>query len=107
MPDMEVLGTLGSFGVDFMSGSQGIDALRVKESGDVQGLYEYLVSSDPEAFLANLYFNEENLVTAQQVRITTSAGSLGAAQLRDDIYDAFTPLSSFCLLYTSPSPRDS
>jgi predicted RND superfamily exporter protein len=94
MPDMEVLGSLGSFGVDLMSGSQGIDALRVKESGDVQGLYEYLVSSDPEAFLANLYFNEENLVTAQQVRITTSAGSLGAAQLRDDIYDAFTPLSS-------------
>jgi predicted RND superfamily exporter protein len=94
MPDMELLGTLGSFGVDLMSGSQGIDALRVKESGDVQGLYEYLVSSDPEAFLANLYFNEENLVTAQQVRITTSAGSLGAAQLRDDIYDAFIPLSS-------------
>ena len=94
IPDMEVLGTLGSFGVDLMSGSQGIDALRVKDSGDVQGLYEYLVSSDPEAFLANLYFNEENLVTAQQVRITTSAGSLGAAQLRDDIYDAFIPLSS-------------
>ena len=94
MPDMEFLGTLGSYGVDLMSGSQGIDALRVKDSGDVQGLYEYLVSSDPEAFLANLYFNEENLVTAQQVRITTSAGSLGAAQLRDDIYDAFIPLSS-------------
>ena len=94
MPDMEVLGTLGSYGVDLMSGSQGIDALRVKDSGDVQGLYEYLVSSDPESFLANLYFNEENLVTAQQVRITTSAGSLGAAQLRDDIYDAFIPLSS-------------
>ena len=94
MPDMEVLGALGSYGVDLMSGSQGIDALRVKDSGDVQGLYEYLVSSDPEAFLANLYFNEENLVTAQQVRITTSAGSLGAAQLRDDIYDAFIPLSS-------------
>jgi predicted RND superfamily exporter protein len=94
MPDMEVLGTLSSFGVDLMSGSQGIDALRVKDSGDVQGLYEYLVSSDPEAFLANLYFNEANTVTAQQVRITTSAGSLGAAQLRDDIYDAFIPLSS-------------
>ena len=43
MPDMELLGTLGSFGVDLMSGSQGIDALRVKDSGDVQGLYEYLV----------------------------------------------------------------
>ena len=93
MPDMEVLGTLGSFGVDLMSGSQGIDALRVKDSGNVQGLYEFLVSSDPEAFLASLYFNEENIVTAQQVRITTSAGSLGAAQLRDDIYDAFIPLS--------------
>ena len=94
MPDMELLGTLGSFGVDLMSGSQGIDALRVKDSGDVQGLYEYLVSTDPEAFLASLYFNEESTVTAQQVRITTSAGSLGAAQLRDDIYEAFTPLSS-------------
>ncbi len=94
MPDMELLGTLGSFGVDLMSGSQGLDALRVKDSGDVQGLYEYLVSTDPEAFLASLYFNEESTVTAQQVRITTSAGSLGAAQLRDDIYDAFTPLSS-------------
>ena len=100
MPDMELLGTLGSFGVDLMSGSQGIDALRVKDSGDVQGLYEYLVSTDPEAFLASLYFNEESTVTAQQVRITTSAGSLGAAQLRDDIYDAFTPLSS-------PSPAAS
>ena len=94
MPDMELLGTLGSFGVDLMSGSQGIDALKVKDSGDVQGLYEYLASTDPEAFLASLYFNEESTVTAQQVRITTSAGSLGAAQLRDDIYDAFTPLSS-------------
>ena len=94
MPDMELLGTLGSFGVDLMSGSQGIDTLKVKDSGDVQGLYEYLASTDPEAFLASLYFNEESTVTAQQVRITTSAGSLGAAQLRDDIYDAFTPLSS-------------
>ena len=94
MPDMELLGTLGSFGVDLMSGAQGIDALRVKETGNVQGLYEYLVVSDPEAFLANLYFNDENKVTAQQVRITTSAGSLGAAQLRDDIYDAFQPMSN-------------
>ena len=93
MPDMALLGTLGSFGVDLMSGAQGIDALKVKETGDVQGLYEYLVNSDPETFLANLYFNENNKVTAQQVRITTSAGSLGAAQLRDDIYDAFIPMS--------------
>ena len=94
MPDMALLGSLGSFGVDLMSGAQGIDALKVKETGDVQGLYEYLVDLDSEAFLATLYFNEDNVVTAQQVRITTSAGSLGAAQLRDDIYDAFKPMSS-------------
>ena len=94
MPDMELMGTLGSYGVDLMSGAQGIDALKVKDTGDVQGLYEYLVESDPESFLANLYFNENNKVTAQQVRITTSAGSLGAAQLRDDIYEAFQPMST-------------
>ena len=94
MPDMALLGSLGSFGVDLMSGAQGIDALKVKETGDVQGLYEYLVDLDSEAFLATLYFNEDNVATAQQVRITTSAGSLGAAQLRDDIYDAFQPMSS-------------
>jgi len=94
MPDMALLGSLGSFGVDLISGAQGIDALKVKETGDVQGLYEYLVDLDSEAFLATLYFNEDNVVTAQQVRITTSAGSLGAAQLRDDIYDAFQPMSS-------------
>src|SRR6056300_1462514 len=94
MPDMALLGSLGSFGVDLMSGAQGIDALKVKETGDVQGLYEYLVDLASEAFLATLYFNEDGVVTAQQVRITTSAGSLGAAQLRDDIYDAFKPMSS-------------
>ena len=94
MPDMELIGTLGSYGVDLMSGAQGIDALKVKDTGNVQGLYEYLVESDPESFLANLYFNENNKVTAQQVRITTSAGSLGAAQLRDDIYEAFQPMSN-------------
>ena len=94
MPDMELIGTLGSYGVDLMSGAQGIDALKVKDTGNVQGLYEYLVESDPESFFANLYFNENNKVTAQQVRITTSAGSLGAAQLRDDIYEAFQPMST-------------
>ena len=94
IPDMELIGTLGSYGVDLMSGAQGIDALKVKDTGNVQGLYEYLVESDPESFLANLYFNENNKVTAQQVRITTSAGSLGAAQLRDDIYEAFQPMST-------------
>ncbi len=92
-PDMELIGTLSSYGVDIMSGSQGLDALKVKTSGDVKGLYEYLVGKDSETFLASIYFDENSKVTAQQVRITTSAGSLAAAQLRDDIYDAFKPVT--------------
>jgi len=94
MPDMEFIGALASYGVDIMSGAQGLELLKVKPESDVEALYEYLVSVDSESYLANIYFNEENTVTAQQVRITTSAGSLGAAQLRDDIYEAFEPVSS-------------
>ena len=92
-PDMELIGTLSSYGVDIKSGGQGLDALKVKTSGDVKGLYEYLVGKDSETFLASIYFDENSIVTAQQVRITTSAGSLAAAQLRDDIYDAFKPMT--------------
>jgi len=94
MPDMEFIGALASYGVDIMSGAQGLELLKVKPESDVEALYEYLVSIDSESYLASVYFNEENNVTAQQVRITTSAGSLGAAQLRDDIYEAFEPVSS-------------
>ena len=92
-PDMELIGTLSSYGVDIMSGGQGLDALIVKTGGDVQGLYEYLVGKDTETFLASIYFDENSKVTAAQVRISTSAGSLAAAQLRDDIYDAFKPMT--------------
>jgi len=94
MPDMEFIGALASYGVDIMSGSQGLNLLKVKPESDVEALYKYLVSLDSESYLASVYFNEDNTVTAQQVRITTSAGSLGAAQLRDDIYEAFEPVSS-------------
>ena len=94
MPDMEFIGALASYGVDIMSGAQGLDLLKVKPESDVEALYEYLVSVDSESYLNSVYFNEEDTVTAQQVRITTSAGSLGAAQLRDDIYEAFEPVSS-------------
>ena len=92
-PDMELIGTLSSYGVDIMSGAQGLDGLIVKTGGDVQGLYEYLVGKDSETFLASIYFDENSKVTAAQVRISTSAGSLAAAQLRDDIYDAFKPMT--------------
>ena len=91
-PDMELIGALAGYGVDIMSGKQGIDALSVKNDADVKGLYEFLVNKDAETFLASIYFDENNVMTAEQVRITTSAGSLGAAQLRDDIYVAFAPL---------------
>ena len=94
MPDMEFISALASYGVDIMSGAQGLELLKVKPESDVEALYEYLVSVDSESYLASVYFNEDNTVTAQQVRITTSAGSLGAAQLRDDIYEAFQPISS-------------
>ena len=92
-PDMTFIGNLAGYGVDIMSGSQGLDALKVKSNADVKGLYQFLVVEDSEKFLGLVYFNEDNNVTAQQVRISTSAGSLDAAQLRDDIYDAFAPLT--------------
>ncbi len=91
-PDMELIGALAGYGVDIMSGKQGIDALKVKNDADVKGLYQFLVNKDAETFLASIYFDENNVMSAEQVRITTSAGSLGAAQLRDDIYVAFAPL---------------
>ena len=91
-PDMELIGTLAGYGVDVMSGKQGIEALNVKNDADVKGLYGFLLNKDAETFLATMYFDENSNMTAQQVRITTSAGSLGAAQLRDDIYVAFAPL---------------
>ena len=75
-PDMELIGALAGYGVDIMSGKQGIDALNVKNDADVKGLYEFLVNKDAETFLASIYFDENNVMTAEQVRITTSAGSL-------------------------------
>ena len=96
-PDMELIGSLAGYGVDIMSGSQGLDALKVKDGSDVKALYEFLVGEDSETFLGSIYFDADNNVAAQQVRITTSAGSGGAEQLRDDIYDSFAPLSNLGL----------
>ena len=92
-PDTVFIGYLAGYGVDIMSGSQGLDSLKVKSDADVKGLYEFLVGKDSETFLGSIYFDEDNNIIAQQIRISTSAGSLGAAELRDDIYDAFTPLT--------------
>ena len=92
MPDMALIGQLGTYGVQIMSG-QGLDALKVSSSGDVEGLYTYLLETDEDTFSTSLYVNENDLISAMQVRITTSAGTSGAAQIRDDLYKAFEPLS--------------
>ncbi len=92
MPDMALIGQLGTYGVQIMSG-QGLDALKVSSSGDVEGLYTYLLETDKDTFSTSLYVNENDLISAMQVRITTSAGTSGAAQIRDDLYTAFEPLS--------------
>ena len=92
MPDMALIGQLGTYGVQIMSG-QGLDALKVSTSGDVEGLYTYLLETDEDTFSTSLYVNENDLISAMQVRITTSAGTSGAAQIRDDLYTAFQPLS--------------
>ena len=85
MPDMALIGQLGSYGVQIMNG-QGLDALRVSSTGDVDGLYNYLLETDNDLFSTSLYVDEKNMITAMQIRITTSAGTSGAAQIRDDLY---------------------
>ena len=92
MPDMALIGQLTSYGVQIMSG-QGLDALRVSSTGDVKGLYTYLLETDNDLFSTSLYVDETNNISAMQVRITTSAGTSGAAQIRDDLYAAFEPLA--------------
>ncbi len=92
MPDMALIGQLGTYGVQIMSG-QGLDALKVSSGGDVEGLYTYLLETDEDTFSTSLYVDENDLISAMQVRITTSAGTSGAAQIRDDLYAAFEPLS--------------
>ena len=96
MPDMALIGQLGSYGVQIMNG-QGLDALRVSSTGDVEGLYNYLLETDNDLFSTSLYVDEMNMITAMQIRITTSAGTSGAAQIRDDLYTAFEPLSNLGL----------
>ena len=90
-PDMELVSGLMSYGVEIMSG-QGLDALKVSSSGDVDGLYKFLLAKDPITFFGSLYLDDQEVFTAQQIKITTSAGSEGSRQLTDDIYAAFQPV---------------
>ena len=90
-PDMELVSGLMSYGVEIMSG-EGLDALKVSSSGDVDGLYKFLLAKDPVTFFGSLYLDDQEVFTAQQIKITTSAGSEGSRQLTDDIYAAFQPV---------------
>jgi predicted RND superfamily exporter protein len=90
-PDMELVSGLMSYGVEIMSG-EGLDALKVSSSGDVDGLYKFLLAKDPITFSGSLYLDDQEVFTAQQIKITTSAGSEGSRQLTDDIYAAFQPV---------------
>ena len=90
-PDMELVSGLMSYGVEIMSG-EGLDALKVSSSGDVDGLYKFLLAKDPITFFGSLYLDDQKVFTAQQIKITTSAGSEGSRQLTDDIYAAFQPV---------------
>ena len=90
-PDMELISGLMSYGVQVMSG-EGLDALKVSSTGDVDSLYKFLLVNDPATFSGSLFLNEEEVFTAQQIKITTSAGSEGSRQLTEDIYGAFQPV---------------
>ena len=90
-PDMELISGLISYGVQVMSG-EGLDALKVSSTGDVDSLYKFLLVTDPATFSGSLFLNEEEVFTAQQIKITTSAGSEGSRQLTEDIYGAFQPV---------------
>ena len=90
-PDMELISGLMSYGVQLMSG-EGLSALKVSANGDVDGLYKSLLFMDPASFGGTLYLGDSEVFTAQQIKITTSAGSEGSRQLTEDIYAAFQPV---------------
>ena len=87
-PDMELISGLMSYGVQLMTG-EGMNALKVSTTGDVESLYKSLLTMDPATFGGSLYLNDQEIFTAQQIKITTSAGSEGSRQLTEDIYSAF------------------
>ena len=90
-PNMELISGLISYGVELMTG-EGLSALKISANGDVDGLYKSLITMDPATFGGTLYLDDNEVFTAQQIKITTSAGSEGSRQLTEDIYTAFQPV---------------
>ena len=91
-PDMELISGLMSYGVELMSG-EGLNALKVSANGNVDSLYKSLLTMDSAIFGGTLYLDDQGVFTAQQIKITTSAGSEGSRQLTEDIYNAFKPVT--------------
>ena len=91
-PDMELISGLMSYGVELMSG-EGLNALKVSANGNVDSLYKSLLTMDSATFGGTLYLDDQGVFTAQQIKITTSAGSEGSRQLTEDIYNAFKPVT--------------
>ena len=90
-PNMELISGLMSYGVELLTG-EGLSALKISANGDVDGLYKSLITMDPATFGGTLYLDDNEVFTAQQIKITTSAGSEGSRQLTEDIYTAFQPV---------------
>ena len=91
-PDMELISGLMSYDVELMSG-EGLNALKVSANGNVDSLYKSLLTMDSATFGGTLYLDDQGVFTAQQIKITTSAGSEGSRQLTEDIYNAFKPVT--------------
>ena len=63
--------------------------LKFQTTGDVDVTLQISFTMDPATFGGSLYLNDKEVFTAQQIKITTSAGSEGSRQLTEDIYSAF------------------
>jgi predicted RND superfamily exporter protein len=68
-------------------------SLRVSESADVSALYAALFASVPEAAARVLWVDDAGSYSSALFTIQTQAGESRAGELRDDLNDAFMPVS--------------
>jgi uncharacterized protein len=68
--------------------------LRVAEDADVAALYDALLATAPEPGERVLARDEDGTFDAQRVSLQTTAGEARAAELRDDLDAAFSPVAA-------------
>jgi uncharacterized protein len=68
--------------------------LRVAEDADVAALYDALLATAPEPGERVLARGEDGTFDAQRVSLQTTAGEARAAELRDDLDAAFSPVAA-------------